>query len=66
MIQEDNRDHGLADWYGADADAGIVAAFGADLNFLAVTIDAGAGDEDGAGWLHCEPRNNRLATGDTA
>src|SRR3954447_1614435 len=56
--------HGFADWHGADADAGIVAAFGDDFGVGAAAIDGAARREDGRCRLHRKPRDQRLPGGD--
>ena len=40
MIHQHNREHGLGNRCGAYADAGIVSPLGADIDRLAIDIDA--------------------------
>ena len=61
VVCEDERHHRFADRHCADADAGVVAAFGHDLGFVAFDIDRLARRENGRGGFHRETDDNRLA-----
>ena len=49
MIHEDNRHHGFCYWRGADANAGVVTAFGDDFDRLAMNVDAAPGQAQAGG-----------------
>ena len=66
MIGQHARHHGLADRHGADADAGIVAAFCHYFGISAAAIDGAARRQDRGGRLHRKARHHRLAGGDAA
>src|SRR5690606_1951377 len=66
VVGEDQGHHGFADRDGADADAGVVAALGGDLDLFQVVGDAAARLQDGGGGLHGEAHHHRLAGGDAA
>src|SRR5579875_3533504 len=66
VIGEHHRHHRLADRHGADADAGVVAAFGADLDLVAEAVDAPERLQDRAGWLDREAHHDVLAGRDSA
>src|SRR5215472_9394707 len=61
MIGEDRSHHRFADGHRADADTGIVAAFGLNLDFLAMRIDAFPRQEDRTRRLDRETDDDVLA-----
>src|SRR6185437_6561680 len=66
VIGEHDRHHRLADRHGADADAGVVPALGADLDLLAVDVDGAARRQDRAGRLDGEAEDDVLTGRDAA
>mgnify|MGYP000023500347 CR=1 FL=1 len=66
VVGEDAGEHGFGDRGGADADAGVVAALGADVGVFAVLRDRLALGEDRRGRLHREAGDDGLAGGDAA
>src|SRR5581483_6879009 len=66
VVGEHDRDHGLADRHGADADARVVAALGRDLGLVALGVDRLARREDRRSRLDRKARNHRLPRRDAA
>src|SRR5262249_9985509 len=66
VIGEDDGQHRLAHGHGADADAGIVATLGDDVDILALLGDTLARGQDRTGRLHREAHDDVLAGGDAA
>jgi hypothetical protein len=66
MIRQHAGHHGFADRHGADADAGIVAAFGHDVGIVAAAVDAAARRQDRRRGLYRKTRHHRLSGGDAA
>src|SRR5262249_58448452 len=60
VIGDHARHHGLADWHGANADAGIVPALGGDLGLAAEAVDRAPRIEDRRGRLDREAADHRL------
>ena len=60
MVHEDERQHGLGDRRGADADAGIVAAVGFDHHRLALLVDRFAWNTDARRGLDADGDDNIL------
>jgi hypothetical protein len=60
MVGQHEGHHGLAHRHRANADAGVVAAFGDHLDRFAIGVDRAARGEDGAGGFNGEARNDRL------
>lgn len=58
--------HGFADGDRADADAGVMAAFGDDLGFLAMPINGSARGQNRGGGLDRKTTDNFLARADAA
>src|SRR5260370_39746297 len=66
MVGQHAGHHRLSDRRGADADAGIVAALGAQFDLVAEAVDAAHRREDGAGGLDDQPADDVLAGRDAA
>src|ERR1700722_753567 len=66
VIGEHASEHRLADRDRADADAGVMAAFGGDLGVAAVAVDRGARGENRGRRLDGEAGDDRLAGRDAA
>ena len=66
MIRQHAGHHGFADRHRADADAGIVAAFGQDVGVVAAAIDGLARRQDRRRRLYGKTHHHRLASGDAA
>src|SRR5471032_2518598 len=66
MVGQHAGHHRLGDRRGADADAGVVPALGAQLHLVAEAVDAAHRRQDRAGGLHGEPADDVLAGRDAA
>src|SRR6266849_6000971 len=66
MIGEHAGHHGFADRHRADADAGVVAAFGGDVGVGALAIHGAARGQDRGCRLDRKARHHRLPGGDAA
>src|SRR5260370_6696901 len=66
MIRQHTRYHRFADRHGADADAGIVAAFCHDVGIGAPAIDGAAPRPNPRGRVYCKPRDQRPGGGNAA
>src|SRR4051794_22581003 len=60
VIGKHAREHGFAHRYSANADAGIVAALGGDLDLVAEAVHCGAWSQDRTGRLDREAGHDRL------
>ena len=60
------RDHRFADGHSANADTGIVSAFGDDVGLVARARNRLTRRQDRRGRLDCEARDDRLARRDAA
>nr|WP_246048423.1 hypothetical protein [Hankyongella ginsenosidimutans] len=61
MVGKHQRYHRLGDRHSADADAGVMATLGDDIDGHAVTVQALDRCQDGGRRLDRHPRNDRLA-----
>ena len=66
MIDQHQRQHRLGNRRGADADAGVVAAFGGDVHGFTCLVDRVAREADAGGRLHSVVRDDVLPGGDAA
>src|SRR5437764_8644405 len=66
VVGQHHRHHRLGDRRGTDADAWVMPALGAQLHFVAETVDAADGMQDRAGGLHHQPGDDVLAARDAA
>src|ERR1700744_140361 len=66
MIRQHACQHSFSHRYGANADAGVVAARGADRRLLTVHIDSLARRQNRRRRFHREARDDLLARGDAA
>src|SRR3990167_1375851 len=66
MIHQYQRQHRFGDRGSADADAGVVAAFGGNLYRVARLVDGVALDADAGGGFYCVVRDDVLPGGDAA
>ena len=65
-VGERTGEHGFGDGNGADADTGVVAAFGDDLDLLTLGVHRTGRDEHGGGRFDREARDERVAAADPA
>src|SRR5476649_1663215 len=61
VIGQDASDHCFSDWRGANADAGIVAALGAELDLLAEAVDAAHRRQNRTGRFHGQAADDVLS-----
>src|SRR5689334_1102133 len=66
VVGQHHRHHGLGDWRAADADAGVVASLGAQLDLVAEAVDALDVAQDRAGRLDDHATDDVLAGRDAA
>src|SRR5687768_1472687 len=60
LVHQHQRQHRLADWRGADADAGIVATGGDDVDFVAFDIHAARRQAQAGGRLERDRTDDLL------
>ena len=63
VISKGAGEHGFTDGSAADADTGIMTAFGDDAGFIAVFINGFAWSEDGACGLKSDTHDDCLSAG---
>ena len=66
MVRQYYRHHGLCDGNAPNTDAGVVAAFGAHVDFIAFGVDAFDLGEHGGSWFNREARRDRITIGNPA
>ncbi len=66
LVGENDGHHGFADGDGADADAGVMAALGDNLGFVAVAVNGFARAQNGGRGFDGKAANDLLAAGNAA